>query len=62
MCEAEGHDDISSMLISLLMTLIGSATCAMKPRDKGGVVGNELNVYGIVNLKVAGMSPLEMGF
>ena len=50
------------MVISILMTLIGSATCAMKPRDKSGVVGNELNVYGTLNLKVVGMSPLERGF
>ena len=31
-------------------------TCAMKPRDKGGVVDNRLNVYGVQNLKVADMS------
>jgi hypothetical protein len=29
-------------------------TCAMKPRDQGGVVDERLNVYGIKNLKVAG--------
>ncbi|KAL4261270.1 GMC oxidoreductase family protein [Pleurotus pulmonarius] len=28
-------------------------TCAMKPRDKGGVVDSKLNVYGMTNLKVA---------
>ena len=44
------------------MTLIGSATCAMKSRDKGGVVDNELNVYGTQNLKVASMSLLERAF
>ncbi|KAJ6451870.1 GMC oxidoreductase-domain-containing protein [Mycena vitilis] len=31
-------------------------TCAMKPRDKSGVVDPELNVYGVNNLKVADMS------
>lgn len=29
-------------------------TCAMKPREKGGVVDERLNVYGVENLKVAG--------
>jgi hypothetical protein len=27
----------------------------MKPRDQGGVVDERLNVYGVQNLKVAGM-------
>jgi len=27
----------------------------MKPRDQGGVVDERLNVYGVENLKVAGM-------
>jgi hypothetical protein len=27
----------------------------MKPREKGGVVDQRLNVYGVQNLKVAGM-------
>jgi len=31
-------------------------TCAMKPRDKGGVVDERLNVYGVQNLKVADIS------
>ncbi|KAL0955055.1 hypothetical protein HGRIS_003973 [Hohenbuehelia grisea] len=31
-------------------------TCAMKPRDDGGVVDNRLNVSGVQNLKVVGMS------
>ncbi|KIK54123.1 hypothetical protein GYMLUDRAFT_232266 [Collybiopsis luxurians FD-317 M1] len=38
-------------------------TCAMKPRDRGGVVDPRLNVYGVMNLKVADMSivPLNVG-
>ncbi|KAJ7635740.1 GMC oxidoreductase-domain-containing protein [Mycena polygramma] len=31
-------------------------TCAMKPRDKSGVVDSQLNVYGVKNLKLADMS------
>ncbi|KAG6821335.1 hypothetical protein H0H93_000196 [Arthromyces matolae] len=31
-------------------------TCAMKPREKGGVVDFRLNVYGVQNLKVADCS------
>ncbi|EKM52684.1 uncharacterized protein PHACADRAFT_126707 [Phanerochaete carnosa HHB-10118-sp] len=31
-------------------------TCAMKPRDKGGVVDSKLNVYGVQGLKVADLS------
>ncbi|KAJ7364301.1 GMC oxidoreductase-domain-containing protein [Mycena albidolilacea] len=31
-------------------------TCAMKPRDQGGVVDPRLNVYGVKNLKVADLS------
>jgi len=31
-------------------------TCAMKPREEGGVVDSRLNVYGITGLKVADMS------
>jgi choline dehydrogenase-like flavoprotein len=30
-------------------------TCAMKPREEGGVVDARLNVYGVEGLKVAGM-------
>jgi len=32
-----------------------SGTCAMKPRDSGGVVDKHLNVYGTKRLKVAGI-------
>ncbi|OSX63205.1 hypothetical protein POSPLADRAFT_1045608 [Postia placenta MAD-698-R-SB12] len=31
-------------------------TCAMKPREQGGVVDSALNVYGVKGLKVADMS------
>jgi len=31
-------------------------TCAMKPRDQGGVVDERLNVYGVQNLKIADLS------
>ncbi|GAA5907595.1 hypothetical protein JCM6882_004418 [Rhodosporidiobolus microsporus] len=31
-------------------------TCAMKPRDKGGVVDAKLNVYGTKGLKIADLS------
>ncbi|KAI0267246.1 GMC oxidoreductase-domain-containing protein, partial [Russula aff. rugulosa BPL654] len=31
-------------------------TCAMKPREKGGVVDSRLNVYGVSGLKIADLS------
>jgi len=31
-------------------------TCAMKPKEEGGVVDGNLNVYGTVGLKVADLS------
>jgi hypothetical protein len=34
----------------------------MKPRDKGGVVDERLNVYDVENLKVAGMEDLQYSF
>ncbi|KAF8124724.1 hypothetical protein EV363DRAFT_1177677 [Boletus edulis] len=38
-------------------------TCAMKPRDQGGVVDARLNVYGVQGLKVADLSicPANVG-
>lgn len=35
-------------------------TCAMKPRDQGGVVDPRLNVYGTQNLKVAGKYTISL--
>ena len=34
--------------------MVQLGTCAMKPRDAGGVVDSRLNVYGVDGLKVAG--------
>jgi len=31
-------------------------TCAMKPRERGGVVNSHLNVYGVRGLKIADLS------
>lgn len=38
-------------------------TCAMKPRDQGGVVDARLNVYGVSRLKIADLSiaPVNVG-
>ncbi|KAJ7881580.1 GMC oxidoreductase-domain-containing protein [Mycena olivaceomarginata] len=37
-------------------------TCAMRPRNQGGVVDARLNVYGVKNLKVADMSVAPLNF
>jgi alcohol oxidase len=37
-------------------------TCAMKPREQGGVVDARLNVYGVQNLKIAGNYPTILCF
>ena len=53
-----GHSVCShdlSMCLILAPTSFQCGTCAMKPRDQGGVVDERLNVYGIQNLKVAGV-------
>ena len=41
-------------LVPLKSVLTVRGTCAMKPRDQGGVVDKFLNVYGTENLKIAG--------
>jgi hypothetical protein len=45
----------SLRLSYLLYYNLQLGTCAMKPREQGGVVDHRLNVYGTQNLKVAGM-------
>ena len=37
-----------------LIDVFQIGTCAMKPREQGGVVDARLNVYGVKNLKIAG--------
>lgn len=39
----------------VISTWHGMCTCAMKPREQGGVVDSSLNVYGTEALKVVGM-------
>ncbi|KAJ7466280.1 GMC oxidoreductase-domain-containing protein, partial [Mycena galericulata] len=48
---------------NITMAFHALGTCAMKPRDQGGVVDSRLNVYGVTGLKVADMSvaPLNVG-
>jgi alcohol oxidase len=46
----------------IVLTTIQLGTCAMKPREEGGVVDARLNVYGTQNLKVAGMPPNSLLF
>lgn len=43
----------------ICMTQLG--TCAMKKRDKAGVVDENLNVYGVQGLKVTGESVVSPG-
>ncbi|KJA25447.1 GMC oxidoreductase [Hypholoma sublateritium FD-334 SS-4] len=43
---------------TLETTWHSSGTCAMKPRNQGGVVSEMLDVYGVRNLKVADLSIL----
>ncbi|KAJ8508104.1 hypothetical protein ONZ45_g9584 [Pleurotus djamor] len=50
-------DAIDKFIRKFVETTWHSAgTCAMKPREVGGVVDPRLNVYGIKNLKVADLS------
>ncbi|OJD15604.1 hypothetical protein AJ78_04157 [Emergomyces pasteurianus Ep9510] len=41
---------------NLTTTWHSMGTCAMKPREQGGVVDKDLNVYGVKNLKVVDLS------
>ncbi|KAG5296732.1 alcohol oxidase [Histoplasma ohiense] len=41
---------------NLTTTWHSMGTCAMKPREHGGVVDQDLNVYGVKNLKVVDLS------
>lgn len=47
-------DDFHRNTVATTWHSIG--TCAMKPREEGGVVDSRLNVYGVENLKVADLS------
>ncbi|KZT03334.1 GMC oxidoreductase [Laetiporus sulphureus 93-53] len=47
-------DDHTRASVSTIWHSLG--TCAMKARNKGGVVDSQLNVYGVQGLKVADMS------
>ena len=43
-----------SFRVTHFIVLFQTGTCAMKPRERGGVVDARLNVYGVQNLKIAG--------
>ena len=43
-----------SYSLNFFIDLFQIGTCAMKPREQGGVVDARLNVYGVQNLKIAG--------
>lgn len=45
---------IRTILLTILAEKLG--TCAMMPREEGGVVDSRLNVYGVEGLKIAGTS------
>jgi len=47
-------DDYHRLNVSTTWHSLG--TCAMKPRERGGVVDPKLNVYGVEGLKVADVS------
>ncbi|KZT03299.1 GMC oxidoreductase [Laetiporus sulphureus 93-53] len=50
----EAIDNYTRKVVATAWHSLG--TCAMKPREMGGVVDSHLNVYGIKGLKVADMS------
>ena len=41
-------------MLLIFIDLFQVGTCAMKPREQGGVVDARLNVYSVQNLKIAG--------
>ena len=47
---------VSQIYTHKYVRYIELGTCAMKPRENGGVVNPRLNVYGVECLKVAGQS------
>jgi len=47
-------EDFARAQVASVLHSLG--TCAMKPREQGGVVDAKLNVYGVRGLKVADMS------
>ncbi|KAG9316440.1 GMC oxidoreductase-domain-containing protein [Chiua virens] len=47
-------DDFHRLTVTSARHSLG--TCAMKPREQGGVVDSQLNVYGVRGLKVADLS------
>ena len=49
------HGILCILLFSCRVDCPYRGTCAMKPRDSGGVVDKNLNVYGTKNVKVAGI-------
>ncbi|PGH18035.1 hypothetical protein AJ79_00661 [Helicocarpus griseus UAMH5409] len=55
---SEADDMIIEQFIreNLTTTWHSMGTCAMKPREQGGVVDKDLNVYGVKNLKVIDLS------
>ncbi|KIJ67561.1 GMC oxidoreductase [Hydnomerulius pinastri MD-312] len=57
----EAIDDFHRNFVGSTWHSLG--TCAMKPREQGGVVDSRLNVYGVKGLKVADLSicPANVG-
>jgi alcohol oxidase len=61
MDDIEYSEDDEKVLEEWVRSTVGTSwhpvgTCAMKPRENGGVVDNELNAYGTSGLKIADMS------
>ena len=56
-CEPSLPETFHLYLAHFIIDLFQIGTCAMKPREQGGVVDARLNVYGVQNLKIAGNYP-----